>query len=109
MSVLLPICTSGTQLGRVSGRAQNDTVNSSSIPAWMLSGSRTWLPVPDGAARQRQRGAELAGRGPAVAAQERRRPDRLVQPVLAAVVPVPSSKVYRIGTPDPAAGAGRCG
>ena len=93
VSVLLPIWSSGTQLGNASGRAHIDTVNSSSMPAWMLSGRRTWLPVPDAPP-----GSDSPAPNWPVCVQEVvpvsvAAPTDGSLPVLAADVPCPSSKV----------------
>ncbi len=93
VSVLLPICSNGTQLGSASGRAHIDTVNSSSMPAWMLSGRRTWLPVPDAPPGSDTPEPYWPDWVHEVAPARVAAPTDGSLPELAAVVPWPSSKV----------------
>ena len=74
------------------------------MPAWTLSGSRTWLPVAEPPPGRDSAGPNLPPAAQPVLPWSVAAPIDWSRPLLAAVVPVPSSKAYRMGTPDPGGG-----
>ena len=67
------------------------------MPAWTLSGSRTWLPVAEPPPGSDSAGPNLPSAAQPVLPWSVAAPIDWSRPLLAAVVPVPSSKAYRIG------------